>query len=209
MGKPSRNYLHESYLHRPCGGCWTAVPWISCWIRTSLGGLATVWINAIFTCRPECVAVYKKIIRVLYLGFCFVSGLLFFGVFLNRISRRKTQYLWVCSNVLRQCFWSVFGVSFPSPLTVWYTSLSMIHTRGVWSPWIPSCSVFPTSGRSLQRRSAEIQTRYFHATYKLLSWQFMQTSGGKAHQVHSRLLRARTQELKFNCSIKHYRHLIG
>jgi hypothetical protein len=33
---------------------WTApaVPYISCWIRTSLGGLATVWMNAIFTWRP-------------------------------------------------------------------------------------------------------------------------------------------------------------
>ncbi len=36
-------------------GCVTApaVPWISCWIRTFLGGLAVEWINAIFTCLPK------------------------------------------------------------------------------------------------------------------------------------------------------------
>lgn len=64
----SRKYPHGSYLHRPCEGCWTAVPWISCWIRTSLGGLATVWINAIFTWRPEHVTVCKTN----SLQFCFV-----------------------------------------------------------------------------------------------------------------------------------------
>lgn len=53
-------YSREAHLHRPCEGCWTAVPWISCWIRTSLGGLATVWMNAIFTCRPGRVTVCDK-----------------------------------------------------------------------------------------------------------------------------------------------------
>lgn len=40
----------------PLFSCWIrgclAVPWISCWILTFLGGLATELINAIFTCRP-------------------------------------------------------------------------------------------------------------------------------------------------------------
>lgn len=60
-------YLHITNLHLSCVGCWAAVPWISCWIRTSLGGLATVWINAIFTCRPESVTVCKKIIRAIFI----------------------------------------------------------------------------------------------------------------------------------------------
>lgn len=68
LGKQhSWTYLHKAYLHLSCGGCWAAVPWISCWIRTSLGGLATVWINAIFTCRPESVTVCEKIIRAIFI----------------------------------------------------------------------------------------------------------------------------------------------
>lgn len=87
----------ETHLHLGWEGCWTAVPWISCWIRTSLGGLATVWINAIFTCRPKKYHSVRNIIDIFWpytiLSHVWLFRILFLSGYNQEILALKLKFL--------------------------------------------------------------------------------------------------------------------